>query len=260
MMEPSQVPEWPPAPEGTLSLSPFPPTGAPLGISVFGDVDPSTATQVDLSTPGSIELFAKTTGIPEVANQFAKIIGADTADDLFHIPRDIWDKLTRETLLTRKTQSDIGEEVNEERLLSGVEIGKLNKGRDALHVAANVDLESASRSRTLTQQPSSPTRKAQNSHEGEVTVKLSHIIDDTLTGSVVKIDTMSWSIMAKNFKDKYGALPKRDQEPSIEQVSGLQQLLTSGSPPHVDFAIWGPNARRAVRRLIHEATYWDPTT
>ena len=66
--------------------------------------------------------------------------------------------------------------------------------------------------------------------------------------------------MAKNFREKYGALPKRDQEPSIEQVSGLQQLLTSRSAPYVDFAVWSPFARRVMRRLSHEATYWDPVT
>ena len=251
------APEWPPINDGTLSAFQFPPTGAILRRSVFGEADPSA--KVDLSTQASLAIFANATGIPEEANQFAKSIGAESADDLFHIPRDIWDKLTRETLLTRKSQSETGEELNEERLLTGVEVGKLNKGRDALNLAANAELEGASRSRTLTQQPSSPRRPA-FANEGDVTVKLCHIIDDTLSGSVVKIDTTSWSIMAKNFREKYGALPKRDQEPSIEQVSGLQQLLTSRSAPYVDFSVWTPYARRAMRRLSHEATYWDPIT
>ena len=251
------APEWPLANNGTLSTFAFPPTGAPVRRSVFGEVDPSIS--VDLSTKASLAIFANATGIPEEANQFAKCIGAETADDLFHIPRDIWDKLTRETLLTRKGQTETGEDLDEERPLTGVEVGKLNKGRDALHVAANTELEGTSRSRTLTQQPSSPRRPA-FSNEGDVTVKLCHIIDDTLSGSVVKIDTTSWSIMAKNFREKYGALPKRDQEPSIEQVSGLQQLLTSRSAPYVDFSVWTPYARRAMRRLSHEATYWDPIT
>ena len=32
-----------------------------------------------------------------------------------------------------------------------------------------------------------------------------------------------------------------------------------GSVPYVDFAIWGPHAKRALKKLSHEATFWDPS-
>merc|ERR1711966_510867 len=128
------APEWPLANEGTLSDYVFPPAGGMVRRSVFSNADPSA--KVDLSTKASLAIFVNATGIPEVANQFAECIGAESADDLFHNPRDMWDNLTRETLLTRKIPQEFGEEFEEERQLTGVEVGKLNKGRDALHVAS----------------------------------------------------------------------------------------------------------------------------
>ena len=110
------APEWPPAIEGTLSDYVFPPVGGLIRRSVFSAADPSA--KVDLSTKASLAIFINATGIPEVANQFAEIIGAESADDLFHIPRDMWDKLTRETLLTRKIPQEFDEELEEERPLT----------------------------------------------------------------------------------------------------------------------------------------------
>merc|ERR1711966_525012 len=69
-----------------------------------------------------------------------------------------------------------------------------------------------------------------------------------------------WSRMAKAYKDKYGALPKKDQEPSIEQVSALKQLLAVAAMPYVNFALWGPHGRRVLRKLVHEPATWDPAT
>ena len=99
----------------------------------------------DSGSLGSLESFSAATGIPEVALLFAKAIGAENADDLFHIPRDVWDQLVRSTMITRVVTDETGDEVNQERNLTGVEMGKLNKGRDALHVAAKVELEENSR-------------------------------------------------------------------------------------------------------------------
>ena len=115
-------------PTGDLANNPlqlFPPRFAG---SVFGGLaDPSAyrcpgtptresapdAAAADLASADSLAIFAKATGIPEVAYQFAEIIGAITADDLFHIPRDFWDKLVWETVLSRTTTNEDNEQVFE---------------------------------------------------------------------------------------------------------------------------------------------------
>ena len=53
---------------------------------------------------------------------------------------------------------------------------------------------------------------------------------------------------------------KKDQEPSIEQVSALRQILAIATNPYVDFAIWSPHGRRVLRKLVHEGSVWDPTS
>jgi hypothetical protein len=244
------------------------PAFPPAVLSVFGtgalspSAGPMRTEFPDFSDSASLEAFASATGIPDVAFQFAEALSAQNADDLFHIPRDVWDQSVRTTVISRITEDELGEESRQERCLTAVEMGKLNKGRDALHVAAKMDLEDGSRlarPKAAPSAPVSPGSRPVSGMENEVSIKLNQVIDDTLTGTATRIDTQSWSRMAKVYKDKFGALPKRDQEPSIEQVSALQQILASATTPFVDFAIWGPYGRRVLRRLANETTSWDPS-
>ena len=43
--------------------------------------------------------------------------------------------------------------------------------------------------------------------------------------------------------------PSKDAEPTTEQLSVIQHLLDSGSPPYTDFAIFGPYGHRIERKL-----------
>eukprot|EP00969_Alexandrium_andersonii_P253413 11200161-Alexandrium_andersonii.AAC.1 len=42
-------------------------------------------------------------------------------------------------------------------------------------------------------------------------------------------------------------------EPTQEHLSAVHQLISSGSLPYVDFALFGAHGKRAERKLVHIA-------
>ena len=55
-------------------------------------------------------------------------------------------------------------------------------------------------------------------------------------------------------------MPREQVEPTADQLGGLLQVLKSGSAPYADFSLWGPQGRRALKKLIHSAALFDPNT
>merc|ERR1711966_564338 len=204
-------------PSDTLAQNTFAPHFQPMpsvfgtginmpGLAVNLPPTPPAGTVPDFSTAESLDSFAQATGVPEIAHLFAEAIGASNAENLFHIPRDVWDQLVRGTLISRSRTNEYDEVTTEERNLSGVEMGKMNKGRDALHIAAKVELEESSRAvrpKASAPAPLSPGSMVASGSDHDVSVKPSQVIDDTLTGTVNRMDNITWSRMAKAYKDKY---------------------------------------------------------
>ena len=55
-----------------------------------------------------------------------------------------------------------------------------------------------------------------------------------------------------------GGMPSADTEPTDEQLSAVKMLLESGGPPYVDFSIFGPHERRALKKLMYTVTFMNP--
>lgn len=55
----------------------------------------------------------------------------------------------------------------------------------------------------------------------------------------------------KRYESVYGKgeRPSQDQEPTPEQVSAVMAILNRGSPPYVDFGVWGPHGHRIMRKV-----------
>eukprot|EP00974_Lingulodinium_polyedra_P094594 9168186-Lingulodinium_polyedra.AAC.1 len=66
--------------------------------------------------------------------------------------------------------------------------------------------------------------------------------------------------MFEDYSAIRGGLPSTDVEPSSEQLAAVKQLLDSGSPPYVDFSVFGPHGRRMVRRFMFVAYAYQPAT
>ena len=79
-------------------------------------------------------------------------------------------------------------------------------------------------------------------------VKLSSIIDPTLDSDVQHLGHEEVNDMFKRYREKFGDHPAPDCEPSLDQLSGLKQLISSGGCPFVGFSIFTPHGIRALRK------------
>jgi len=80
-------------------------------------------------------------------------------------------------------------------------------------------------------------------------VKLSSLVDPSAEAELVNLDSSVVRSMFSSYKDKRGAYPHKDHEPTEEQLSAVAQLLSAGQAPYVDFALFGPHGKRALKRL-----------
>ncbi len=94
----------------------------------------------------------------------------------------------------------------------------------------------------------------------ETAVKLAHIINEALDGYVVRPKNEDVNKLLLVYQTRCGGMPREQIEPSADQLGGLLQVLKSGSAPYADFSLWGPQGRRALKKLIHSAALYDPNT
>ena len=80
-------------------------------------------------------------------------------------------------------------------------------------------------------------------------IKLSSVIDPCLDIETSVITPNIISDMFIRFKNLYGKEPGPEHEPTVEQLTGVNDLIQSGANPYVDFAIFGPFGRRSSRKL-----------
>ena len=80
-------------------------------------------------------------------------------------------------------------------------------------------------------------------------VGLSSLVDPSAEAELVNLDSSVVRTMFSSYKDKRGAFPHKDHEPTEEQLSAVAQLLGAGQAPYVDFALFGPHGKRALKKL-----------
>ena len=80
-------------------------------------------------------------------------------------------------------------------------------------------------------------------------VRLSSLVDPSAEAELVNLDSSVVRTMFSSYKDKRGAFPHKDHEPTEEQLSAVAQLLGAGQAPYVDFALFGPHGKRALKKL-----------
>ena len=57
-----------------------------------------------------------------------------------------------------------------------------------------------------------------------------------------------------------GEPPAPDIEPTAEQLGAVKQLVDSGAPPYVDFALFGPHGRSLLKKLTYTESCYNPST
>ena len=80
-------------------------------------------------------------------------------------------------------------------------------------------------------------------------VKLSSLVDPSAEAELVNLPGSEVRALFASYKQKRGAFPSKEQEPTEEQLSAVAQLLRAGQAPYVDLALFGPHGKRALKRL-----------
>ena len=80
-------------------------------------------------------------------------------------------------------------------------------------------------------------------------VKLSSLVDSAAEAELVTLEGSEIRRLFGDYKRARGDYPHKDMEPSEDQLSAVAQLLKTGQAPYVDFALFGPQGKRALRKL-----------
>ena len=80
-------------------------------------------------------------------------------------------------------------------------------------------------------------------------VKLSSLVDSAAEAELVTLEGSEIRRLFGEYKRARGDYPHKDMEPSEDQLSAVSQLLNTGQAPYVDFALFGPQGKRALRKL-----------
>ena len=84
-------------------------------------------------------------------------------------------------------------------------------------------------------------------------IKLSQVLDPTLDAEVVPLGASELKGMHARYKQKRGAQPSPEVEPTDDQLSALAQVLAAGHSPYADFSIFGRHGRRLLQKLQYVA-------
>ena len=92
-------------------------------------------------------------------------------------------------------------------------------------------------------------------------LKLSSIIDPTtLDAEIIQMSQDEVTEAYKRYRTKFGDHPSPDVEPSIDQLSALNQLIKSSELPYTDFSIYRPHGLRTLRRAVFSSYMLNAAT
>ena len=92
----------------------------------------------------------------------------------------------------------------------------------------------------------------------EPRLKLSVILDPSLDSELVRMPLNIIRNLFTTYEKVRGAEPAEDVEPTVEQISAVNQVLQADLIPYADFALLGPYGRRLVGKLSYLSWSFQP--
>ncbi|CAE8626925.1 unnamed protein product [Polarella glacialis] len=80
-------------------------------------------------------------------------------------------------------------------------------------------------------------------------VKLTHVLSQTNDCEVDLFGNRELLKFFENFRTVMGDDPQTEREPTHEQITAIGTLISEGTNPYADFAIWGPHGVRSMKKL-----------
>ena len=200
--------------------------------------------------------WAGTSG--ETHTQLMKELGTPAKlRDILFIPRPDWDAVVSAFQITENDSS--GTETT--RILTPTEKARIEIFRRVVFLRLGATPDGVGSTAPPTPTTGASPLPAAGSH-GTLTrkLKLSSIIDPTLDAEIVQMSQDEVTEAYKRYRNKYGDHPSPDVEPSIDQLSALNQLIKSSALPYTDFSIYGPHGLRTLRRAVFSAYMLNAAT
>ena len=89
----------------------------------------------------------------------------------------------------------------------------------------------------------------QDAHPTMQMIKLSSVVNQADDREVRLLEQAQVDAAYAVFKERMGDYPRPEEDVTPEQLAALRALFSSGAPPYVDLAVWGPYGRRTQRKL-----------
>ena len=219
-------------------------------------MDPSEAELNAMSGLADVAAWAGTSG--PVDNLLRERLG-DPAKirDIAFVDRATWDRVTAGLKITVTPASDTNPAV--ERDLTPVESSRVEIYRRIclLRLGITPDFPGSvglpvARVNPIGMHPTATAGGTSSPHGASPTrkLKLSSVIDPTLDAEIVQVPKSELDKMYGDYKVKFGAHPAPDTDPTADQISGLKQLVSTGSLPYVDLSVWTPHGLRHLRKQV----------
>ena len=181
----------------------------------------------------------------------AKFGDPDFIRDVTLIPRDRYEAAMGEC----RVQGNPLSPVQCARILSARRVARLRCGLPAEESAPSFSAPDQAAQPPLPP-PNTPPPGAQEATANTRKLKLNNVIDQCLDGEVVNMSPAATRRLFEKYEMQRGAQPHPDVEPTSEQLSAVSQLISDDVVPYVDFGIFVPYGKRALRRLTFTSVQW----
>jgi hypothetical protein len=92
------------------------------------------------------------------------------------------------------------------------------------------------------------------------TLKLSELMNPMRDNKLIPLTDVTIKLMYARYKLIFGMDPPEDIKPTTDQISAIKMLDDLNFIPGVDFSLFGPHGRRAIKKLTYASRNWDPDT
>lgn len=187
-------------------------------------------------------------GVPEdVRTTLGRALGSPTMiRDVVFVARAAWDEVVA-ALKGLGPEDDDGN--RPERELSHIDKARLEIFRRVCFKRVGAPVDSPGVAPPVGAAPTASPPAGIATSPSSRKLKLSAVLDQTLDAEVIPLGPEEIAKMFESYRVRFGDDPNPDSEPTGDQISGLRQVLSSGSVPYIDFAIFGPHGLRLLRRL-----------
>eukprot|EP00435_Cladocopium_sp_Y103_P012019 s2504_g3.t1 len=170
--------------------------------------------------------------------------------DIIFVPRMVWDTTVGRT----KGKGPAGSDgVQPDRDLTAIDLARIEIFRRVCFRRLGVAPDTPGNLGPPAPAVTAPTPAALASSSPSRKLKMSAVVDQTLDAEIEPLGVEAVNRMYEGYRTKYGDVPSQESDPTSDQLAGVHQLVRSKSVPYIDFAVFGPNGLRLLRRLTFQA-------